>query len=309
MQKPCVLGASVERYRVLIGDFFDRRADGIDNAFGRLIATCEEPIKQLIARYDLAEKSVLSIGAGEGFEEVWFARAGCPLTLVDINPSIGAFCASLPPAAGEPGAFTYVIADAEDYVATATNLFDVLYVSSFHPDELRREELQGPAGRWPAGEDPYHLALMRAASLLKPGGLAIFQHYRGGVNIAVQPNYLDDVRRQFRRHGLAPLEAYTFRSSPKYLLLVAVKGRHDDAAALGRSFQRRSSISEFHGRFPGPERKRAMRIYSAAGLAVSQSAELAAWQTSTRILATLRRAKYQITRRIKGNVIAGERIE
>src|SRR5689334_12153240 len=97
MDESRVLDAAeaIQRYRIRIGDFFDRRAESGDDAFGRLIARCEEPIKQLIARYDLAGKSVLSIGAGEGFEEVWFARAGCPLTLIDINPSIGAFCASL----------------------------------------------------------------------------------------------------------------------------------------------------------------------------------------------------------------------
>jgi hypothetical protein len=52
-----------------------------------------------------------------------------------------------------------------------------------------------------------------------------------------------------------------------------------------------------------------MRIYSAAGLAVRQGAELAAWQTTIRFPTTLRRVKHQITRRIQGNVIAGDRIE
>jgi hypothetical protein len=52
-----------------------------------------------------------------------------------------------------------------------------------------------------------------------------------------------------------------------------------------------------------------MRIDSAAGLAVRQGAELATWQTSVRVLTTLRRVKYQNIRRIQGNVIAGDRIE
>jgi hypothetical protein len=49
-----------------------------------------------------------------------------------------------------------------------------------------------------------------------------------------------------------------------------------------------------------------MRIYSAAGLAGRQGAELAA---TIRFPTTLRRVKYQIIRRIQGNVIAGDRIE
>lgn len=230
--------------------------------FSEHLRECEPTIGQLICRYNLNNKKILSLGAGAGFEEYWMANAGCELTLVDISPEIETYVASLPLEAEAP-TLTYVFADAGVYVSSLPEPeFDILYVSSFHPDELRREQIQAEFCKtrtaeqarlyvtWPAATNPYHESIVKAFTTVKEGGLIILQHYRGGAYLSHNAHYLRDMANQLHGRGAILLEVFCFRRSPAHALVVACKTR-DDATArtLMQDLRKRPTITTFHGRY------------------------------------------------------------
>jgi hypothetical protein len=229
---------------------------------------CEAAMSGLIARYDLAGKSILSLGAGIAFEENWFHRAGCRLTLNDLDqPSVGieGYLRTLTRVDESlPDMLRYEIGDAADSVKKyAPSAFDVLYVSSFHPDEIRREMIQEEFKKcrsdeearhnitWPSDEKAYIEVMMLAIERVRPGGLVIFQHYRGGVYSDANPHYLKAVQVQLAENGATLLEAYAFRKSPPHMLLVAYRGDAEQALEFARQqLSDRPCIRTFHGRYP-----------------------------------------------------------
>lgn len=258
-------------YCVKISDYyrgFDPAVGVQDSIAGNdNIAMCEAAIRQLVDRYELAGKDTLSIGAGRAFEEYWMGKAGCRLTLVDLDLDTVArleeHLLSLPRTPAGPETLSYVIGDALEYCKSAAFAkFGVLYVSSLHPDEIRREEIQKTfiaerteAARqsyltWPRGSRPYSQYITAGWSLIADGGLAIMQHYRGGVDVVMQPHYLDDMQDQMAEFGLALLEAWCFRQSPQHLLVIAVKGGHEHVSAWEGRLASRPPITTFHGRYP-----------------------------------------------------------
>jgi len=72
-------------------------------------------IRQLLKRYDLDHKKVLSVGPGVGIEEYWlYKQGGCALTFVDRDEhrSIEPYLRALPPAGSNERALTYFVGDA-----------------------------------------------------------------------------------------------------------------------------------------------------------------------------------------------------
>jgi hypothetical protein len=279
------------RYVVDADAFFAGVTDDPERFVSRKWALrCATAMQGIIARYDLMGARVLSIGSAESFEEYWFYKASCQLTLNDLDKtgSFARYLEQIPP----PGnsALIYVIGDANELVREISNPdYDVLYVSSFPPDELRREDTQANYTRvqpwamkllartWPHGTPPYHSILMKAVDGLQPGGLAIFQHYRGGVNIAINRHYIPDVQRQFSKHGLSLLEAYCFRRSPANLLVVAFKGSPRQARQRAIDLVDKPTILEFHGRSENEERKNVIKAFSAAPYNLQDFVRLSIW--------------------------------
>lgn len=156
----------------------------------------------------------------------------------------------------------WIFEDAGEWVAKNPGPeFDILYVSSFHPDEIRREDIQADFKErrnsdeayhhitWPRGEKPYHDMIVNAFGKVHDDGLIILQHYRGGVYVKENPHYLDDVVKQFSAHGVTLLEVYCFRQSTAHLLIAAYKGERKSALAFQRSLKSRPPINSFHGRY------------------------------------------------------------
>jgi hypothetical protein len=266
------------RYLVDADSFFAGVEHGVEQFVPRETALrCADAMNGIIRRFGLNGKRVLSLGCGEAFEEFWFYKASCKLTLNDLDQtgSFERYLQRLP--APRRAELDFVVGDAGAFVArhSGDELYDVMYVSSFHPDEIRREEIQKEYIRhrsslmksmfitWPTGANGYHETLMNAAGCLRPGGLAIFQHYRGGVNVATNRHYLRDVHRQFKHNGLSLLEVYCFKASPSHLLVIAIKADPPEARRLARSLADRPGIQEFHGRYPNDIRKDVVRVFSA----------------------------------------------
>jgi hypothetical protein len=252
--------------------------------FMEFLNSCKPTIGELVARYDIVDRDLLSLGAGPAFEEYWFAQADCRLTLIDIHEEVEAHVSALPKVIeGDSRPLTYVIEDAGRYVEARPQAeFDVLYVSSFHPDEIRRERIQeafcttrSPEQAqnyvsWPAGTEPYHEMIVRAFRKVREGGLIILQHYRGGPYVTHNAHYIDDIASQFRCHGAALLEVHCFRKSPAHLLVTACKGADDIAAGIMRELGHRPPITMFHGRYDYAEIKTdVVKVFELGNPAVS----------------------------------------
>ncbi|MCX7144307.1 MAG: hypothetical protein NT123_25405 [Proteobacteria bacterium] len=227
------------RFDVKAAEYYGRGTPDPNSFLGPSFVTMvERPIKQLVARYHLAGKSILSLGAGAAFEEYWMSQAGARLTLNDLDAAHGhirPYLETLP-----AGDLTYYLEDAAETIRFVER-HDVLYVSSFHPDEIRREEIVARHGGWPIGESPYHELLLNAMGCVKPNGLVIFQHYRGGVDPSTSPHYILAVRDALNVRGITLADAYVFRQAPTKLLIVGFRGEPPDFGP---------EITEFHGRYP-----------------------------------------------------------
>jgi hypothetical protein len=248
----------MNKFTVSVDDFY--RAFAFDSP---RIGDC---MRELIERYGIASrkralsgdagpKSVLAIAAGAAVEERYFAEAGCRLVMIDIDERGG----MLPVLQKMPSShgITYWIADAVSDIGDI-GVYDVVYMSSFTPDEMRREALvQANAARgrsWRTNDDPFHPAIMRYADAVAPDGLLIVQSYCGGIDTDANPNYLNACRRQLLRNGLQLLEVHRFEKTPGIMLYTAVKG-HPRAAPADK-------LSQFHGRAEPDHTK---RIFAATG--------------------------------------------
>jgi SAM-dependent methyltransferase len=198
-------------------------------------------MQELITRYGIAGKSVLSVGAGTGEEEKHFALAGNDLLLVDIDEqrSILPLLAKM---TNKPG-LNYWVGDAEE-LSTDVPLQDVVYLSGFTPDELRRISMvraNAVAGRfWSVDDEPFHPVVMQYAHKLKPGGLLVVQSYCSSIDVGYNRNYLAACQAQLIKHDLHLMEVHRFKKNAGVMLYTAVRGERRVAPA--------QSISRFHGR-------------------------------------------------------------
>jgi hypothetical protein len=256
-------------YHLDLQNYARTRIESGNTSFAKNISLCERPIRELCARYDIKGKTVLSLGAGDAFEEYWMAVSDNRLTLVDITDPVAEYEAAL---SSEVQNDRYIVGDAGEFVDGCEETFDILYISSLHPDEIRREELQADFVKtrtfmqavnhrtWKAGTEAYHPIIERALRLVKSDGLIILQHYRGGLDIRFNPDYVADLERQFGRHGVRVVELHHFRASPAHLLVTA---RLCDRHSLSRFrvwLMGCPEITIFHGRYDNDINKDVVRI-------------------------------------------------
>ena len=259
---------------------YDRTAGKFSDGdeIGELVLQVKPAMQALIERYDLADRSMISIGAGRAHEEFHFLEAGCKVDLLDLlDPVIDPLADSIRQRidAGQSPTETslnYIISDLylflEDAVTFSQAKYDVSYISSFAPDELDREAIQLSYRRrrtkaeayasyqsWPEGMPPFQQAIMDVGQLVKDGGLFLLQSYRGGVNIQENPHYGQLVRDQLARNDLYLLEIHYFTQSPSILLIAAVKGK-DQHQNWTERLASKPGLPEFHGRYPDPDMRR-----------------------------------------------------
>lgn len=221
-------------------------------------------IGQLVARYGIARKSILSIGSSSAFEEYWFAILGLNrLTLVDIDEH-DRLLPALEKMPRRWRGLSYHIGDAAEFCAprrmfgveVPRRRFDVLYLSSFTPDEIRRDTLlrersealitrKMAAGveidQWAPWQDPLHPVTMEAAHLLRPGGLMIVQSYAFGIDAVYHKYFLPAMHRQLEAAGIELLEVHRFQRTTGVNLIAAQKrGGHRPPME--------APISRFHAR-------------------------------------------------------------
>ncbi len=188
-------------YRISHDEYFAGLA--ADTSFVRDKEKVRDTMNQLISRFNISGKRILSVGPGLGYEEYWFFKANCRLVFVDIDEygSLEPYLKTLKPSGDSGACMEYYIGDARDFYAEYRDSFDVCYFSSFTPDELRRGRIQNsyvgrfsahPLLRYPLSKIPYFersfqhtwprkeypfmgLVISMAQDLLADGGLFVSQ--------------------------------------------------------------------------------------------------------------------------------------
>jgi len=223
----------MRKFSVGIDDFYEK--------FPFTTPRIDACMKEVIARYAITGKSVLSVGAGAAFEEKHFALAGNELLLIDIDES-GSILPQLDKMPAKPG-LSYWIGDAAEF-EKGLGTYDVLYYSGFTPDELRRGSIvqaNAEEGRtWSVDDDPFHPVVMGYTSAIKDGGLLLIQSYCGGIDTDYNASYLAACQRQLASHDLHLVEIHRFKETHGVMLYAATKGR--------RQLPPGEPIAQFHGR-------------------------------------------------------------
>lgn len=183
---------------------------------------CATAIPQMVNRYKLQGRSVLSIGGGAGIQEHHMLLNGVAAVTVvepDLNGTLTAWFVTAP-----SGVLRYVVTDPATW--TADQPYDTLFVSGYGADETRRDGLaRGPGGApWPETMDPFGATVIRYAAALPEGGRFIVQIGSGGVDPTYNPNFMLAVKRQLRAQCNIELkEGYRFQSLPGIQLIMGQK--------------------------------------------------------------------------------------
>lgn len=229
----------------------------------------EECMNQLISRFKINNKKVLSVGSSYGHEEYWFYKAGYQLTLVDIDESnqIRPYLDSFnKQESTDRKKLTYYLGDALDFFDSTHEKFDICYFSGFTPDELRRRDLQyknpplpvvlwravlkrigySPKS-WDEKWEPYcELVISLVSKMLNDEGLFISQSYAYGVDIVNNPHFIPLIKKQLKTIGIELLECYYYSERPSVSLVIGFKGSEEEAKKYMSTLS--SKIVQFHGR-------------------------------------------------------------
>lgn len=225
-------------YRVDYGGFFDfSDSPDIRPYFDRNHALSHEPMTQLIKRYGLQKKTVLSVGASFGYQEYCFYENGCALTLCDMDEG-----STIEPRLKtlKAGDLAYALGDVRELDA---GKFDAVFFSGFTPNELRNRH-QGKLQRFlgkPIWHDaPFHDIVIDAVDKsLAKDGLFIFQSYASDVD-ASKPEYVSAVKRQLAPLGIGLVDLYYYETRPHVHLIIAARGKAPELQS--------GEITAFHGR-------------------------------------------------------------
>lgn len=207
----------------------------------------------LINRFNIRNKSILSLGGGICAEERHFQRAENRVTIIDIDESgsLNGLLTTL-----NEGPSEYIIADATSQVLQKSKKYDLLFLSSFTPDELRRDQvLRNPDEitkkqmsdlnfgnyEWPIWIAAFHPSVYTYLRHIKDDGRLIIQSYAGGMDVTYHRYYLTIVRNDFKNYGLILEEVYRLENQPGVMMYVARKHKTKSPSHF--------PSTGFHGRF------------------------------------------------------------
>lgn len=243
-----------------------------------LIEACVPVVRELVDRFDLRGRNLMSVGAGGGFEEIAFLKNGVRRAfLFDIDEH--GQLQNILPQLHRPGnlnaPIAYVLDDFTKVQPQRSDLepIDFLYFSSFTPDELRRsqirdeymapnsliakcqQKLRASDPNWPDATSPIHEIITAAIDqYLVDGGIFVLQSYCGGISPTWNPGYVTQWQRTLAAHDVELLEAYCFVVAPGVTLWVGQKCKAPGAERDEKIKQTRSSLTNrpplmtFHGR-------------------------------------------------------------
>lgn len=227
---------------------------------------CSYTIRQLVERYNIKEKNILSVGPGTAFEEYWFMKYGKNrMTFIDIDeghsilPMLTKMINDKKLENGNGNnkeKINYLIGDATiDSIPASLKKdgFDVLYFSGFTPHELNLSRIYKNKLKnniWPKDEKVIHESIINLTNkLLLPSGLLIIQEYAGSPDINAS-GYLESIKNELLTNGITLLEVYSFGNSNHIHLIVGIKGFSNDenVKLFLQHLKNAKLITRFHGR-------------------------------------------------------------
>ena len=262
-------------------------------ALDGLVEQCGLPIRQLIARFDLAGRSLMSVGAGGAFEEIAFLQNGMRRAFlfdIDEHNSLTSILPTLQSPSPAAAPIVYTLDDFTKVQPDSDLLgpIGLLYFSGFTPDEMHRGAIHrahiaalrsGGERRhgdpdWPAKASPLHPIVLTAIDRYLPDdGIVIIQSYFDGIDVLANPGYVEQWARSLAEHHVALLEGYCFRASSAVTLWIGIKLAADGArSGRGRlseareRLEMRPPLTRFHGRAM-LEDKTILRFYPSGGWA------------------------------------------
>lgn len=210
----------------------------------------EDAMRQLIERYGLRNKNTLGVGSAVSLEEYWLWKAGCTLTLIDIDEHGGLepWLKTLP-----PGDLTFIVGDAIAHFKPKTRLFglieepavkqfDLLYLGGYTPDVFWRNDIIRERQTWPANLGPFHSSVMHAARQLKDGGIFVNLCFGLGLDALYHKNFIPAAQHQLAREGIRLIDVHRMKETVGVNLFVGKVG--SDKMELGRP------LTRIHGRGP-----------------------------------------------------------
>lgn len=217
----------MKKYEVNAKEYFEKlREDETPKELGYFFEDFEKPMNQLIERYDIKNKRVLSIGGLFGHEEYYFSINGCNITIVDKNIYATKHLEVLKPS--ENPTLTYIVGDIQEVIKKG-NKFDVIYLSGL-PEELQ----------W--NDNGFSELILECINTFLDEGLFICQTYHGGLAMNY-PTSITLLEEQCKREDLFLESLYYFELYPAISLVILYKGERE-----GLDINKDSQITQFHGR-------------------------------------------------------------
>ncbi len=231
--------------------------------FQENIRNCASSMTQLIERYDIKNKKVLSLACGNGFEEFYFLQHGNTLVMSDADLPYGTIKPWVEKCSVQKNTgVSFYIEDCREVPNRYSNKaeFDIIYISSLHPDELYRGRIQSNFIKenllkslftfktFPK-TDFYSSYVTPIFSLLKPGGIIIMQHYGFTIPIALNESLIPNCSEQLNQYGLSHLETWAFKNNTGNCLNVYGKMSKTIAKELITNLNGQPEISILNGRY------------------------------------------------------------
>ena len=232
--------------------------------------SCRLPMLEMIDRYLIRGKNILSVGSGNAFEEYYFTEFNNSVTLSDADLPYGSIGRWVKRCSSDKK--TGLIYDIEDWGKIASKYnhqptFDVIYISSLHPDEEYRGIVQYSHIKnnllsvlftlktWPS-KNFYSLKMESLLPLLKENGLLIIQHYGFSVPIALNTHLSKVWESQFNSYSVRHVETWSFERYTGLMLNVFLKSDNQYFQKYLRKIVERPDIKHMNGRFSAKARKR-----------------------------------------------------
>jgi hypothetical protein len=231
--------------------------------FQKNVSNCASSMTQLIERYNIKNKKVLSLACGNGFEEYHFLQHGNSLVMSDADLPYRTIKPWVEKCSVQHNTgVTFNIEDCKEAPNRYLNQpeFDVIYISSLHPDEVYRGRIQSnyissnllnylfTFQTFP-NVDFYSEYVTPIFSVLKPGGIIIMQHYGFTVPIALNTSLIPNCSAQLKEFGLSHIETWAFKKDTGNCLNVFGKMNEANANEYVTDLNDQPEISMLNGRY------------------------------------------------------------
>ena len=230
----------------------------------------KRPMLEIINRYDIKNKKILSIGSGNAFEEYYFTEFNNFVSLSDADLPYGSITPWIKKCRVEYN--SKLIYDVEDWEKIPKKYknkptFDVIYISSLHPDELYRGRVQYnwvknnllktlvSLKTWPK-KNFYSKQMELLLPLLKNNGLLIIQHYGYSVPLVLNIDLVKIWEKQFNPHSVKHIETWCFKKYTGNMLNVFLKANSQYRKEYIKKINERPGLTQINGRFLSKSKKK-----------------------------------------------------